>query len=77
MESEIIVEGFKRSIEMHGIRYGYLVGDGDSNVTRKLYDVRLYPQKLVQKIECCNYLLRNLCGRLRELFQKRHSLGKK
>lgn len=73
MESEIIVEGFLQSKELHGIKYGYLVGDGDSSVTKKLAEARPYQHRLVQKIECRNHLLRNLCTRLRELAQKRTS----
>ncbi|KAK9752198.1 hypothetical protein QE152_g4422 [Popillia japonica] len=36
MESDIIVEGFKNSLEMHGIKYTKRVGDGDSSVHKKL-----------------------------------------
>lgn len=73
MESEIIVEGFRKSVEMHGIKYGYLVGDGDSSVTKKLADAKPYPNRPVQKIECRNHLLRNFCNRLKELAQKKTS----
>ncbi|KAH8022336.1 hypothetical protein HPB51_023389 [Rhipicephalus microplus] len=30
MESDIIVEGFQRSVEMHGVEYRTFIGDGDS-----------------------------------------------
>ena len=59
MESEIIVEGFRQSVAMHGVKYAYLVGDGDSSVTRKLADARPYKNLVVHKIECRNHLLRN------------------
>ena len=32
MESDIILEGFKQSMTMHGLKYGFLVADGDSSV---------------------------------------------
>ena len=32
MESDIIVEGFKLSESMHGLRYIWMIGDGDSSV---------------------------------------------
>jgi hypothetical protein len=32
MESDIILEGYKLSMEMHGVTYAFLVGDGDSSV---------------------------------------------
>jgi hypothetical protein len=34
MESDIIIEGFKRSIEMHGVKYMRLIGDGDSSISK-------------------------------------------
>ncbi|XP_057662428.1 uncharacterized protein LOC130897534 [Diorhabda carinulata] len=72
MESNIIFEGFKQSIEMHGVKYLCLVGDGDSSVTKKLADARPYDTP-VSKIECRNHLLRNYCTRLRALTQKKTS----
>ena len=32
MEADIILEGFCQSEEMHGLRYLWLIGDGDSSV---------------------------------------------
>ncbi len=32
MESDILVEGFRSTEEMHGVRYMWLLGDGDSSV---------------------------------------------
>lgn len=55
MEVSIILEGFMRSVEMHNLKYVYLIGDGDSSVTKKLIEARPYGSKLVQKIECCNH----------------------
>lgn len=76
MEADIILEGFLRSVEMHNLKYVYLVGDGDSSVTKKLTEARPYGNRLVQKIECCNHLLRNFCTKLRDLVQKRISSKK-
>jgi hypothetical protein len=42
MEADIIVEGFKRSMEIHGIKYTRLIGDGDSSIYRKLIEMRPY-----------------------------------
>lgn len=67
MEADIIVEGFKRSKEMHGIIYNKLVGDGDSSVTKRLREARPYGSLVVEKVECSNHLLRNYCNKLREL----------
>lgn len=70
MESDIIVEGFRKSTNMHGIKYLKLVGDGDSSVYKKLLESRPYGTTLVKKIECRNHLLRNFCKRLREICGK-------
>lgn len=36
MEADIIEEGFARSMEMHGVKYNKLIGDGDSSIMKKL-----------------------------------------
>lgn len=67
MESDIIVEGFKNSMKMHGLRYMYLVGDGDSSVYKRLLELRPYGNQLVKKIECRNHLLRNFSKKIQEI----------
>lgn len=67
MESTIILEGFKNSVQMHGLRYVKLIGDGDSSITKKLSTERPYGSTHVEKIECVNHLLRNLCNKLKDL----------
>lgn len=51
---------------MHGLIYSKYIGDGDSNVLKKLRDFPPYPNIVVEKIECTNHLLRNLCNKIRE-----------
>jgi hypothetical protein len=41
MEAQIIVEGFLSSVDMHGVIYNKLVGDGDSSVYQKPYFTQL------------------------------------
>lgn len=67
MESDAIVEGFKCSIEMHGLIYRTVVADGDSNVYQSIIHNKPYVQykTTVKKVECTNHLLRNLCRKLR------------
>ena len=67
MESDAIVEGFKTSMEMHGLIYKMVVADGDSNVFKSIRDNDPYRDYKVQvnKIECTNHLLRNLCKKIR------------
>ena len=57
MESDIIVEGFKLSESMHGLRYMWMIGDGDSSVH---YSVTInVPYGIdVKKIECSNHAVK-------------------
>lgn len=70
METDIICDGFKHSIEMYGLIYLKLVGDGDSSVHKKLIESRPYGPTLVQKVECKNHLLRNFCAKVRAVCGK-------
>uniref|UniRef100_A0A1B0DE29 Mutator-like transposase domain-containing protein n=1 Tax=Phlebotomus papatasi TaxID=29031 RepID=A0A1B0DE29_PHLPP len=45
MGSSAILEGFKKSEEMYGLRYKYFIGDGDSNSYRKIIDAKPYGDK--------------------------------
>ena len=54
MESEILLQGFKLSEEMYGIKYNILIGDGDSSTYKKIVDSRPYNDLSVEKIECRN-----------------------
>ncbi|XP_054257576.1 uncharacterized protein LOC129005927 [Macrosteles quadrilineatus] len=76
METDIILEGFSRSMEMYGAMYGKVLADGDSSVYATLYESRPYPHLTIEKIECTNHLLRNFCNKLKEVGQKT-SLGPK
>ncbi|KAF0709769.1 YqaJ domain-containing protein, partial [Aphis craccivora] len=55
-----VAEGFKKSVEMHGLKYNKLIGDGDYSVTKRLQEIMPYcPNFFIEKIECRNHLLRN------------------
>lgn len=75
MEASIIVEGFKNSEKMYGLRYHKLIADGDSSVYQKILESRPYKNITVEKVECRNHLLRNLCNKLKDISTKR-SAGK-
>ena len=79
MESDAIVEGFKRSLEMHGLIYKIVVADGDSNVFKSIRDNDPYRDHIVQvkKIECTNHLLRNLCKKIRSTSEITQPKGKR
>ena len=67
MESEILVQGFKSSLAMYGIKYHRLIGDGDSSVYSKIVEARPYVDTTVEKIECRNHLVRNYSAKLKDL----------
>lgn len=73
MEADIITEGFAASMEMHGLKYTKLIGDGDSSVYSKLMIRKPYRDEVITKIECKNHLLRNYCHKLTELTTKKVS----
>ena len=67
MEASIIVDGFKKSMDMYNVKYSKMIGDGDSNVYKQILDSRPYDDLTVQKVECKNHLLRNMCNKLKDL----------
>jgi len=73
IESDAIAEGFKSSLEMHGLIYKTVVADGDSNVYQSIINSRPYHEQMitVRKIECTNHLLRNLCKKLKAVAETR------
>ncbi|XP_060875891.1 uncharacterized protein LOC132949126 [Metopolophium dirhodum] len=73
MEAAVIVEGFKQSEPMYGIRYQKLIADGDSSVYKKILEARPYKNLTVQKVECRNHLLRNFCNKLRDITTKKQA----
>ena len=66
MEADIILEGFKRSIETNGLIYETMITDGDSNVYKDLLDNNVYREHniVIRRIFCTIHLLRNLCKKL-------------
>ncbi|EZA48921.1 hypothetical protein X777_12972 [Ooceraea biroi] len=67
MESDAIVEGFKSSLEIHGLIYKTLIADGDSSVYNSIrYNAPYHDMNIVvRQVECTNHLLRNLCKKLK------------
>jgi hypothetical protein len=83
MEASIMLEGFKQSMEFHGLVYKTLIGDGDSSAffnIKYVYDKPEMGNLLVEKIECKNHAVRrmnvNLAALLRQKsipsYQKKH-----
>ncbi|CAF4944104.1 unnamed protein product [Pieris macdunnoughi] len=75
METDAIVEGFKISVSMHGLKYTKLIGDGDSSVCNALKDAipygpNVYISLYISKIECSNHLMKNYSNKLRKIVKK-------
>ncbi|ODM87173.1 hypothetical protein Ocin01_19509 [Orchesella cincta] len=62
MEQDILLDGFKQSLQVHGIAYLQFVGDGDSSVHSAVVDV--YEGHKVEKIDCYNHVTKNLNKKL-------------
>jgi len=58
---DIILEGFRCSLEMPGLIYSKYIGD-----VKKLRNFPPYSNIIVEKIKSMNHLLRNLCNKIRE-----------
>lgn len=58
---------------MYSIRYNKLIADGDSNVYKKILETRPYKNLTVEKVECRNHLLGNLCNKLKKMTTKPQS----
>lgn len=55
MESDIILEGFKKAESTHGVRYLRFIGDGDSSVYPTLIQHVPVWGRFIKKIECANH----------------------
>ncbi|CAG9771313.1 unnamed protein product [Ceutorhynchus assimilis] len=58
MEADIISEGFRESIKMHGLKYWHFIADGDSSVHAKIQQTVPYGNE-VRKIACKNHIIKN------------------
>ena len=68
MEANVITKGFLLSEQMHGVRYLWFIGDGDSSVYHAVATgVPLYSHH-VQKVECANHAIKCYTNHLEELF---------
>lgn len=66
MEQTIIVEGFNKSEEEYGIRYKYVVGDGDSSVYTRILENVSYGRYVI-KLECANHVTRAFTSNLHKI----------
>ena len=63
METDTILEGFRQSENMHGLRYLWLIGDGDSSVYHSVVTGVSSYEHDITKVECANHAVK--CNRNR------------
>ena len=69
MESDIIVQGLNYLEKVHNIRCIKIIGDGDTNLMKKVKEEVSYG-KQVKKIECANHAVRRYFRALEKLQKK-------
>ena len=67
MEADIILEGFCQSENMHGLRYLWLIGDGDSSVYHSVVTGVPSYGRDITKVECANHAVKYYRNRLEAL----------
>ena len=74
MESDTIVEGFLKSVEMYGVKYAGcmelnidLLVTGIAMSIKKILDTNPYINITVGKIECKNHMLSNTCYKFKDV----------
>ena len=68
MEPDIITEGFCCSESMHGLRYMWLIGDGDSSALHAITTLVPYGRD-VKKVECSNHAVKCYRTRLENIYK--------
>lgn len=77
MEVDSVKEMFRRSLEIHQVRYAKYIGDGDTKTFKALLDDKPYGEDLtVEKKECVGHVEKRMGSRLRNL-KKTNKLGGK
>lgn len=73
MEPDIILDGFKKAEETHGVRYLQFVGDGDSAVYPTLIENVPIWGRHIKKVECANHACKCYRSGLEKLVQEKPS----
>lgn len=76
MESDMIVEAFCSSMDVHGIQYRVMIGDGDSSTFKKIKENVPYGRH-VMKRECANHVVKNYTKNLFNLQKQLGNMGKR
>ena len=69
MEPEVAKVLWKRSLELHNMRYTTIFGDGDSKAFDIILASKPYGDIVIKKEECLNHVAKRLGTALRNLVQ--------
>lgn len=67
MEPKSVVDMFKRSENIYGVKYNIYIDDGDTKTFKQLIESKPYDDIDVRKKECLNHVKKRLGTRLRNL----------
>jgi len=74
MEVDAVIEMFKRSGTLHGLKYANYIGNGDSKTFKSVMDAKPYENFVIQKKECIDHVQKRIGTRLRNLKNHRKAL---
>ncbi|KAL7298547.1 hypothetical protein TKK_0008323 [Trichogramma kaykai] len=69
MVSGAVLSMFKRSIDLHKVRYAYYIGDGDSKTYSTVINAKPYKKFEVHKKECVGHVQKRMGTCLRDLIK--------
>lgn len=76
MVSDMIVEAFCSTMDIHGLQYRVMIGDGDSSTFKKIKENVLYGRHVIKR-ECANNVVKNYTIALFNLQKQLGNNGKK
>lgn len=75
MEMDAVIEMFKRSDDLHHVKYANYIGDGDSKTFSAIKKADIYDNLTVQKKGCIGHVQKRMGKRLRNLRSQEKGLG--
>jgi len=67
MEVDVIVDGFRKAVSVHGVKYMRIIADGDSIVFASIQESVPVWGRHVSKLKCANHICKCLRSSLEKL----------
>ncbi|XP_018367448.1 PREDICTED: uncharacterized protein LOC108763974 [Trachymyrmex cornetzi] len=77
IEVDAVTEMFLRSNELHGVKYEYYIGDGDTKTFKSIQNLAPYGDLVVKKKECVGHVQKRMGSRLRAVKENTKGLDGK